>query len=216
MIPARDEAATIADVVSRARAVVDEVIVVDDGSRDETSARARHAGAYVVRNHLGRGKGHALRTGVAAASGDVVVMLDADGQDDPHDIPRLLAVVDAGADLVVGTRFAAPVAPGAVKRLDHAGNRFLTAMLNRLYGVRLTDTQAGFRAVRRALWQRLPLRADGFDVETEVLIRAIRSGARVEEVAVGRYPREHGQRVLQPFRDGLTILGCMLRLRLES
>jgi len=215
VIPARDEAGAIGAVVAAATAVVAEVIVVDDGSRDATAALADAAGARVVRLSPGRGKGFALRSGVAAASHDRVVLCDGDGQDDPADIPLLLDALDQGADLAIGTRFSGPIDVGAVTPVDRLGNRALTELLNLLYGVRLTDTQAGFRAFRGSLWTQLPLAADGFAVETEVLVRALQAGAAVTEIPVGRLPRAHGERVLHRVRDGLAILGCMLRLRLS-
>ncbi|MBL4687529.1 MAG: glycosyltransferase [Nannocystaceae bacterium] len=215
VIPARNEAGAIAAVVAAARELVTEVIVVDDGSSDDTAARAAAAGARVVRIAPGRGKGNALRTGVTAAQGQTIVMLDGDGQDDPQDLPRLLERLAAGADPVVGTRFVAAVDRNAIAPLDRVGNRLLTALLNLLYGVKLTDTQAGFRAISRALWQSLPLTAQGFEIETEVLVRALQAGANVQEVAVGRRPRHHGERVLHRVRDGLAILGCMVRLRVS-
>lgn len=216
VIPARNEAGAIAAVVTAACAHADEVIVVDDGSRDDTAAAATRAGAEVVSLRPGRGKGAALRAGVAMAGGEVVVMLDGDGQDDPHDIPRLVAGIERGADLVVGSRFVHAVERGAIKPLDRLGNRLLTEMLNALFGTRLTDTQAGFKAVRRTHWDALPLRARGFDVETEVLVRTLQRGATVREVPVGRRPRRHGTRALHRVRDGLRIAGCMLRLRVAG
>lgn len=214
VIPARDEVAAIGGVVAAAR-MHGEVVVVDDGSRDDTAAVAERAGARVVRLSPGRGKGAALRAGAAAASGEVLVMLDGDGQDDPADIPRLLAAIAGGADLAIGSRFLGAVDPGAIAPIDRAGNRVLTLVLNALFGVRLTDTQAGFRAIRRRTWDALPLCADGFDVETEVVVRALRAGATIREVAVGRRPRAAGTRVLRRVRDGTAILLCMLRLRVS-
>lgn len=216
VIPARNEAGAIADVVTGVCVHVDEVIVVDDGSSDDTAVRAREAGAKIVTLD-GRGKGYGLRAGVASTRAQTLVLLDGDGQDDPADVPALLARIDAGAELVIGSRFAGRPDPGAIAPLDRVGNRMLTGVLNQLYGrPQISDTQAGFRAVTRALWDRLELRADGFDIETEVLVRALQAGARIDEVPVRRRRRTSGTRVLRRGRDGLAILGCMLRLRLQS
>lgn len=214
ILAALDEAATIAHVVRGCLRRVDEVVVVDDGSRDATAERAAAAGARVLRNARNLGKGASLRRAAAEARGEVLVTLDADGQDDPDDVPGLLSAIEAGADLVIGSRFLGVLEPGAITPVNRLGNLALTTALNLLYGVHLSDTQAGLRAIRRALWQRLPLRATRYEVETEVLARSLLAGARVVEVPVTRRARAHGQSALHGLRDGSRILACMIRLRL--
>lgn len=220
VIPAFDEAAAIGAVVREARGVagVLEVIVVDDASRDDTAAVAAAAGARVIRLAANLGKGAAVRRGVAAAAGDVVVLLDGDGQDPPAEIPRLLAAIEAGADLAIGSRFLGRFEPGAITAIDRAGNRGLSWVFGALFGVALTDTQAGFRAARRELLASvLPrLCARGFEIETELLAAAIGAGARVAEVPVTRRPRAHGVTHLRRVADGLRILGCMVRCSLVT
>jgi glycosyltransferase involved in cell wall biosynthesis len=215
VIPAHDEAPVIGEIVRACRDVegVDEVIVVDDASRDDTAAVATAAGATVLRLEHNVGKGVAVRTGAAVATGDVLVLLDGDGQDPPREIPRLLAAIQSGADLVIGSRFLGAFDPGAITPIDHAGNRALSWAFGRLFGVDLTDTQAGFRAVRRELFVSLPLHARRFDIETELLGRALQAGARVVEVPVTRHARAHGITRLRRFTDGMRILGCMVRVR---
>lgn len=218
VIPALDEAATIADVVARCRiAGAARVVVVDDGSRDDTAERAQAAGAVVVpaglRGDPPRGKGVALRVGLAIADADVVVTLDGDGQDPPEDLPALVAAIDGGAELAIGSRFAGRFAPGAITAIDRIGNQALSLVFAGLYGRRLTDTQAGFRAIAHPLLARLDLRARGFDIEVEILARAVAAGARVVEVPVGRDPRAHGSSRLRRIRDGTRILAAMTRMR---
>lgn len=213
VIPARNEAGCIADVVAGCRRLaIGEVIVVDDGSHDGTGELAAAAGARVLRC-AGEGKGLALRRGAAIARGRVLVFLDGDGQDPPEHIPALLAAIESGADVAIGSRFLGRFEPGAITVLDRAGNRALSWVFDRLYGVALTDTQAGFRAIRRATFERLPLAARRYDIETELLSRALQLGARVVEVPVSRLARAHGSTGLHRFRDGLRILGCMVSLR---
>src|SRR5262245_57696523 len=113
VIPAHNEAQAIADVVRGCRGAL-EVIVVDDASHDDTSSTARAAGAMVVRSEVPLGKGAAIRRGAAIARGDIVVMLDGDGQDPPAEIPRLVAAIAAGADLAIGSRFLGRFEPGAI------------------------------------------------------------------------------------------------------
>jgi glycosyltransferase involved in cell wall biosynthesis len=217
VIAAHDEAPAIAAVVHGCRAAVPraEIVVVDDGSTDDTGARATSAGARVVALPHNLGKGAALRRGAAESRGAVLVLLDGDGQDDPAEIPRLLHAIDAGADLVIGSRFLGTFHPGAIRAIDRLGNRLLTGVFNLMYGTALTDTQAGFRAIRRDIWDTLPLVARRYDVETDVLAAAIRRGARVHEVPVARHPRRHGGSGLHAVRDGTRILGRMMACRLR-
>lgn len=219
LLPAHDEAGTIADVVARCRASVpdlEEVIVVDDGSTDGTGALAAAAGARVVALRPNRGKGVALRRGLEEVRGDVVVLLDADGQDAPEDIPLLLDALSDDVTMVVGSRFLGTFGEGAITPLNRLGNRTLTEVLNLLYRVRLTDTQAGFRAFHRRFLDGLRLSASRYDIEVDLLLSAVESGGRVIEVPVRRMARSYGASDLGSFRDGARILARILRRRLTS
>jgi dolichol-phosphate mannosyltransferase len=217
VIAAYNEAPVIGEVVRRALVAIPgaEVIVVDDGSTDSTDAVASNSGAVVVQLHQNRGKGHAVRAGLRRAGGDVVVFLDGDGQDDPADIPALLAALE-GADLAVGSRFISRghLAPGAITPVNLAGNQFLTAVLNLLFGARLTDTQAGFKALRRSLALQLDLTAGSYDIEVDLLLGVLRRGGRVVEVPVGREARQHGKSRFNRILDGTRILSRIVLTRL--
>ncbi len=218
VLAALNEASTIETVVRGCHAALGadaEVIVVDDGSTDDTTARARAAGATAYRLQRNRGKGYAQRYGVEQARGEIVIVLDGDGQDDPADIPLLLEALRE-ADVVVGSRFLGAQKRGAITRLNTAGNQDLTALINRLFATELTDTQAGFRALRRDCYLRCSPRAVGFDVETDVLLRALKLGLRVLEVPVSRSPRVTGQSRLRTVRDGTRILARIVRSRLSA
>lgn len=215
VLAAHDEAGAIGSVVSTIRRTLPqaEVLVVDDGSGDRTGAEAADAGARVHRLPRNAGKGVALRTGLDLARGDELVVLDADGQDDPTEIPRLLGALRGDADLVLGSRFLGRFDDGAIHPIDRVGNRALTSAFNLLYGTTLTDSQAGFRALRAPLWKRLHVTARRYDVETDVLAQSVRAGARVVEVPVTRRARAQGRTGLSAVRDGTRILGRMLACR---
>jgi glycosyltransferase involved in cell wall biosynthesis len=207
LVAAYNEAPVIGDVVRKAQAAVPsgEVLVVDDGSADGTDRTAAAAGARVVRLAANAGKGAAVRRGLAEASGDVIVLIDGDGQDDPSEIPLLLEALRPGIDMVVGSRFLGRFAAGAITPVNHWGNWFLTATINVLFATRLTDTQAGFKAVRADALARVTLRAHRFDIEVDLLLGVLRAGGRVIEVPVRRAARPHGASHLHSIRDGARI-----------
>lgn len=185
VIPAFQAAATVGRVVAGLRAHLERVIVVDDGSSDETGEVARTAGATVDRLERNSGKGAALRRGLElalAAGAEAVALLDADGQHDPRDLPALLACWDARhPDLVIGARLAdAENIPGARYWTNYIGSRILSWMT----GMELEDSQSGYRLLSAALARKLGLTSDGFAIESEMLIKAARLGARVEHVRV--------------------------------
>ena len=190
-----------------------EVVVVDDGSRDATGTVARRAGARVIRLPANFGKGHALRTGLRSAQSEQFAVLDADGQDDPADLPRLLAAWPPKGGLVIGSRFLGTFEPHAITPLNAAGNRALTAVINGLYATRLTDTQAGMRVFDRATLARCRLRARGFDFETDLLLAVLEAGLPVVEVGVRRKARVAGTSHLSALSDGAKIFARILARR---
>jgi glycosyltransferase involved in cell wall biosynthesis len=208
LVAAYNEAPVIGTVVSAARQAVPqgEVLVVDDGSTDGTDRAAAEAGARVLRLRANLGKGSAIRRGLTEVRSAVIVLIDGDGQDDPSEIPRLLEALQPDVDLVVGSRFIGTFEPGAITPVNHWGNRFLTSVVNRLFATRLTDTQAGFKAVRTEALRRVTLRAHRFDIEVDVLLGVIGTGGRVVEVPVRRSARQHGGSRLKSVRDGMRIL----------
>ena len=195
VIPAFQATATIGDVVTRTRATLPDaqVIVVDDGSTDGTGEEGRGKGASVLTHPRNRGKGVALRTGIARAcadGADMIVTLDGDGQHPPEEIPRLLAPLAEGrADLVLGARRRDGVMP-----LSRRFTNWLSATLaSRIAGQRLHDAQTGFRAFTRTVVEHIKPAGDRYEYEANFLLDALRAGYRVASVEVPTIygPRSH-------------------------
>jgi glycosyltransferase involved in cell wall biosynthesis len=186
LIPALNEAGTIERVVAGIRPHVQSVVVVDDGSTDATGDIAAASGAVVLRHQSRRGKGAAVRTGLAhlldAGGATHVLILDGDMQHLPSEAPRLIASATAtGADLVVGERrFDREAMPASRFYANLCGSRALSAFM----GVPLRDTQCGYRLFRLDMLRRIKLRATGYDIETEMLVKVGRLGGRIEHVPV--------------------------------
>lgn len=204
VLPAFECERTVGEVVRGLAAQLARVVVIDDGSSDGTAGEAAAAGAEVVRHERNRGKGAALVTGLCRAldgAGEAVALLDADGQHDPADLPRLLAAWDARRpDLVVGARLHdAGRIPPARYWTNYIGSR----ILSRMTGYELEDSQSGYRLLAASLARRLELVSTGYAVESEMLIKAARMGARLEHVRVRTIYNgagSHFQPVLDTFR----------------
>ena len=185
LIPAFNEAAAISAVVEGVRPFVERVLVVDDGSSDGTADRARAAGAEVVRHDENRGKGHAVRTGLAgvfAGGFTHVLMLDGDMQHLPQEARLLLAEAErSGADVVIGERmFDRSRMPASRYHANRLGSRALSWFV----GVPVRDTQCGFRVFRVDMLRTFALHATGYEIETEMLVKVRRRGGRIATVPV--------------------------------
>jgi len=215
VIPAYNEAAHIADVVRRSRVRVGMVLVVDDGSSDETAACAERAGAVVIRHSANRGKGAALATGFTEAHRrgfDWVLTLDGDGQHAPEHIPAFCrAAAQRGADIVVGTRKADHATMPAVRRCTNA---MTSAVISRLTHQRLTDTQSGYRLIRVTVWYAVAVTTQAYDAESEFLIVAGRLGHRIVEIPIATvYGGERSS--IHPVRDTVRFIRLAARSMLR-
>jgi glycosyltransferase involved in cell wall biosynthesis len=217
IIPALNEAGNIRQLVTEVRATVPvEVLVVDNGSTDATATEALAAGATVV-SEMQRGYGYACAAGVAAArSTQVLVFLDGDYSFLPSDMPALLQPIELGqADLVLGSRWLGHIEPGAMPPQQRFGNWLTARLMNRLYGLAITDL-GPYRAIRRALIDQLDLREMTYGWPSEMLVKAAKQRARIVEVPVQYHARRAGRSKVSgtlrgTLRAGWSILSVTLR-----
>jgi glycosyltransferase involved in cell wall biosynthesis len=229
VIPALNEVRNLPHVFAQIPKDIHELILVDGHSLDDTVRVARELWPEVrVVMQTRRGKGNALACGFAAATGDIIAMIDADGSADPGEIPQFVRALVAGADFAKGTRFAKGGGSHDITRLRSLGNRALSNLVNLCYGTRYTDLCYGFNV----FWQRIvpdlgldatsppvdrgPLWGDGFEVETLINVRVAAAGLVVAEVPSFEYARIYGVSNLNAFRDGLRVLRTIFYERVAS
>lgn len=217
IVPAMNEAANLPHVLPRIPADVLEVILVDGRSTDGTVAAARRAlpSVRIVQQH-GHGKGAALRTGFAAARGDIIVMLDADGSTAPEEIPSFVRALIDGADYAKGSRFLPGGGTADMPLYRKVGNAAFVGMVRLLFGGGYTDLCYGYNAFWRQVVPRLGLDGDGFEIETMMNVRALRVGLRVAEVASFESRRIHGESNLHTIPDGIRVLRTIVRERFSG
>ncbi len=211
VIPARNEAPNLPFVLAHLPTDLFEVILVDGHSNDGTVAVARGCRPDIrVVQQGGIGKGNALSCGFAAARGEVIVTLDADGSTEPEEIPRFVEALRHGADFAKGSRFAPGGGSADITALRRGGNRALVWLVNILFRTKYTDLCYGFNAFWTRCLPRLEVNSDGFEVETLLNIRAARSGMTVAEVPSFERGRLHGLSNLRAWSDGLRVLRTVL------
>ena len=207
IIPAMNEAENLQHVLPRIPPWVHEVVLVDGNSTDATVAVARKLWPTIrIVPQRGRGKGAALRTGFEAATGELIVMLDADGSTDPSEIPAFIGVLLAGADFAKGTRFVQGGGTEDMSTLRRAGNWIFTILARVLFGNRFSDLCYGYNAFWARILPQLRLDGDGFEIETMINLRAVVAGLKVREVASFEARRIYGVSRLRTIPDGWRVL----------
>jgi len=220
VIPAYNEVNTILEIISRVQAspVEKEIIVVDDGSTDGTRARladiSNAGNVRVLLHERNRGKGAALRTGFAEATGDIIIVQDADLEYDPREYPRLLEpILDGRADVVYGSRFLG----GPHRALlfwHYAGNKFLTLLSNALSNINLTDIETCYKVFRREALSQIRLKSNRFGFEPEFTAKVARKKLRIYEVPISYSGRTYAEGKKITWRDGVRTLFTIIWYRL--
>jgi glycosyltransferase involved in cell wall biosynthesis len=213
IIPAYNEATTIADVLFRTKPFVDGIIVVDDGSDDRTADIARTQGAVVVSHVINRGLGAAIGTGFALARrlhADVVVTLDADGQHDPTEINKFTEAIGRGADMVIGSRMLTGFVGMPIhRRLAQISGNLVTLLL---FGAWVTDSQSGYRAFTRYALSKMQIRSNRMEVSSEIIAEAKRHQLQIFEVPIQAIYTDYSLSKGQNFFVGLkTLLKLVVR-----
>ena len=214
VVPTMNEERNIGWLLERLPAALHEVILVDGRSTDATVEVARRMRPDIrVVMERRPGKGAALRAGFAAAEGDYIVMIDADGSMDPSEIRRFVEALDAGCDFVKGSRFAPGGGSTDISFIRQLGNEALMTAVNVLYHTEFSDLCYGYIGFRRDKLGVLRLQSDGFEIETEMITRAVTAGLSIGEVASFEAERLHGESNLNAWRDGRRALKTLLRGR---
>jgi glycosyltransferase involved in cell wall biosynthesis len=223
VIPCYNEVGTIEQIVEAVqRSAVDdlEIIVVDDastdGTRDVLREKVEPQVARVIYHQHNRGKGAALRSGFAAATGDMVLVQDADLEYDPADYPRLIQPILAGkADVVFGSRFTGGSSTRVLYYWHAVGNKLLTTLSNMFTNINLTDMEVCYKVFRREVLQKVRIEEDRFGFEPEITAKVAKLGCRIYEVGISYAGRTYGEGKKIGWRDGLRAVWCILKYNLR-
>ncbi len=222
IIPVYNEELTVGNVIDRAKDALQqiglhyEIIVVDDCSYDKSVDVVRNHSAqlYSLKEHLG--KGYVLRAGFAKAKGDIIVTIDSDGSHRPEELQEVLTpVLENKADLVIGSRYLNHK-PVAARKLNAFGVRIFNFLIEVFTGVSVTDSQSGYRAMKREVLSNQKLYAREYEIESEMLVKTVKAGFRVAEVPISFEQRTYGRSGVDPIWDGSKILYSIMLARFRG
>jgi glycosyltransferase involved in cell wall biosynthesis len=222
IIPAYNEEKNIGDILLRTNVTLEtigvpyEIIVVDDGSSDETRPTAMKHKATILSNGVNRGKGYALKKGIKKASGNIIITMDADGSHRPEEIPKLIFPLLNGADAVFGSRFIGKQEQDATKKLHIFGNKLFNLLIALLTGKRVTDSQTGFRAYKKKIIKEIGIISDGYEVETELTVKSLKNGYVIHEEPITFERRKDGSSHLNPLFDGIKIFKNIVKASINE
>jgi len=221
VVPMFNEEPTIGNVLSRLKTVLQktdlkyEIIVVDDCSADGSLevTKKYHVKLYTLKQNMG--KGYALRVGFKKAKGDIIATIDSDGSHRPEELPLLLKPLLKGeADLVIGSRFSTPTL--ATSRRNQAGNRLFNNLIRLLTGIPIADSQSGYRVMTSQVLRSMYLISNEYQIETEMLVKTVRHGFRIQEIPITFEQRTYGRSQIDPLVDGAKILCSIITAYLRS
>ena len=222
IIPVYNEELTVGNVIERVQTATtqmglnNEIIVVDDHSFDKSLqvAKAYPVRIFSLKSHVGKGMG--LRAGFAKAKGDIIVTIDSDGSHRPEELPRVLnPILKNKTDLVIGSRYLNQK-DVAARKLNAFGVKLFNRMIQMLIGVFVTDSQSGYRAMKRDILKKLHLKSGGYEIESEMLVKIAKGNYRVLEVPISFEQRTYGRSGVDPLRDGFRILLSIVSARLRG
>jgi glycosyltransferase involved in cell wall biosynthesis len=212
IIPAKDEAHNIKDVIVKTKKYVDLVLVIDDGSSDNTKEVAESLGAVVIRNEVNLGKADALKIGFKYAiehNFDTIALLDADGQHDPDELPKLLKKLNEGYDIVVGARKFSPELMPPLRIFANSTSSFLVSLI---CGTKILDSQSGYRVLRTEVVKKITFETKRYQLDTEMLIKAARCGFKIGFVEINTIYTERAKSKINQIIDPLKFLWVTLKL----
>lgn len=225
IMPVYNEARTINEIIKKVidTKIVDELIIVDDFSSDDTMKVLKSLSSKEIRicaHDKNLGKGAAIRTGLKNATGDIIIFQDADLEYDPNDYAKLVQPIkDGRADVVYGSRFLGRKNILHCKKffyLTHfVGNKFLNFMVTLLYGARLTDMETCYKVIRKDILDKIELSATGFEIEPEITAKLLKRGVKIHEVPISYAPRDYREGKKISWKDGFRALYVLLKYRIK-